>query len=64
MRHLVNWFKISSVSFLARVVLLTSTSADALDMKAWEGSINPETKERYISVELSSRLISTSRAEI
>jgi hypothetical protein len=29
-----------------------STPAVALDMKAWEGSTNPETKERYIPVEL------------
>jgi hypothetical protein len=52
MRRLVNGFKNFLVSFVAGVVLLTSTAAAAFDIKAWEESINPETKERYIPVEL------------
>jgi hypothetical protein len=38
--------------FLAGVMLFALGVAAGFDMKAWEGSTNPETKERYIPVEL------------
>jgi len=37
---------------VAAVASLVSAPAIALDLSAWSGSINPETKERYIPVEL------------
>lgn len=49
MRHLL---KISLPTLLTAVMALTSASAVAFDTKAWEGSTNPETRERYIPVEL------------
>src|SRR5207249_5418595 len=52
MRWFFGWFKISLPGLLAGGLALVSTSALALDIKAWEESINPETKERYIPVEL------------
>jgi hypothetical protein len=52
MRRLRHWFKISLAGLLAGTVALASIAALALDMKAWEGSITPHTKERYIPVEL------------
>ena len=45
-------FKILLPGLLTGVMTLVPASAVALDMKAWEGSTNPETKERYIPVEL------------
>ena len=39
-------------TILTGVVILFSNSVDAFDLKAWESSINPQTKERYIPVEL------------
>jgi len=52
MRWFFGWFKISLPGLLAGGLAFVSTSALALDIKAWEESINPETKERYIPVEL------------
>ena len=52
MQHPMNPFKNSLLSFMAGVMLLTSGSAAALDMTVWEQSTNPQTKERYIPVEL------------
>jgi hypothetical protein len=49
MRWFFGWFKISLPGLLAGGLALVPTSALALDIKAWEESINPETKERYIS---------------
>jgi hypothetical protein len=37
---------------VAGAAIVASASAFALDLKAWEASTNPETKERYIPVEL------------
>jgi hypothetical protein len=50
-RH-INWFKFSLAGLCAGAVALVSSSAVALDLSAWKASINPETKERYIPVEL------------
>src|SRR2546427_8067108 len=52
MRWFFGWFKISLPGLLAGGLAFVSTSALALDIKAWEESTNPETKERYIPVEL------------
>ena len=52
MRNLLNWFEISCAGFLAGVMVLIPAPAVAFDLKAWEESINRETKERYIPVEL------------
>src|SRR6266571_9036559 len=52
MRWFFGWFKISLPGLLAGGSALVSTSALALDIKAWKESINRETKERYIPVEL------------
>ena len=52
MRYLLNGFRNFLVSLMAGIVLLTSASAAALDMKVWEQSTNLETKERYIPVAL------------
>jgi len=45
-------FKIYLRAFLVPTLALACTPAIALDLKAWESSFNPETKERYIPVEL------------
>lgn len=52
MRRLLSWFKISLAGLLIGLMALASASAVVLDTKVWEGSTNPETKERYIPVEL------------
>lgn len=52
MRRLLGWFEIFFTGFLAGVLALPSAPAVAVDMKVWEESINRETKERYIPVEL------------
>ena len=52
MKHLFTWFEIFFPGFLAGVLALPSAPAVAVDMKVWEESINRETKERYIPVEL------------
>ena len=52
MKHLFTWFECSFAGFLAGLLTLTSAPAVAVDMKVWEESINRETRERYIPVEL------------
>lgn len=52
MRTLLNWLKMSLPGLLIIWVPSLSALALAFDMKAWEGSINSATKERYIPVEL------------
>ena len=52
MRRLPDWLEISFAGFLAGVMSLTSAPAVAADIKVWEESVNRETKERYIPVEL------------
>ena len=52
MRRLLGWFEFFFTGFLAGVLALPSAPAVAVDMKVWEESINRETKERYIPVEL------------
>ena len=49
MRRLPDWLEISFAGFLA---VPSSVPAIAADIKAWDDSINRETKERYIPVEL------------
>jgi hypothetical protein len=46
------WYENALAGLFAVMMASLSSSAFALDMKAWEGSTNPETKERYIPVEL------------
>ncbi len=52
MRRFLNSSKIILPCLLVGAVALGPIAAFAFDMKAWEGSTNPETKERYIPVEL------------
>jgi hypothetical protein len=52
MKLLHNRCKISLTVLLAGLMTSLSASALALDIRAWEGSINPGTKERYVPVEL------------
>jgi hypothetical protein len=46
------WSKLFLSILLAAPGTPCSTGAAALDLKAWEASINPQTKQRYIPVEL------------
>jgi hypothetical protein len=46
------FLNVSLAGLLTGVVALVAASAAAFDIKAWQGSTNPETKERYIPVEL------------
>ena len=50
MKCFLRRFEIALAGLVAAV--LTVDAAAGFDMKAWEGSTNPETKERYIPVEL------------
>jgi hypothetical protein len=52
MGYLLRWYKSPLLVCFAGFVALVCASAFALDIKAWEDSTNPETKERYIPVEL------------
>jgi hypothetical protein len=52
MGHRTNWLVISPLLFSIGFTVLASTSARAADSNVWETSINPQTKERYIPVEL------------
>ena len=52
MRCYHQWFKTSLLAFLAGFIVSGSAPALALDLKVWKASTNPETKERYIPVEL------------
>jgi hypothetical protein len=52
MRYLLRRYKSSLLVFLAGFVALDSGPAIAFDINPWEGATNPETKERYIPVEL------------
>ena len=52
MKRYLRGFKTSLAAFLAALIALGSAPALALDPRAWETSTNPETKERYIPVEL------------
>ena len=47
-----NWLVISPLLFSIGFTVLGSTSAWATDSNVWETSINPQTSERYIPVEL------------
>jgi hypothetical protein len=51
MKQLRTYFEIFAATLLAGTITLVSTTAVALE-NAWQGSINPETKERYLPVEL------------
>jgi hypothetical protein len=51
MTALVNWLNTALALLLMGVTILSTTSS-AADVKAWEESINSQTKERYIPVEL------------
>jgi hypothetical protein len=44
--------KILLPALLTAVIASAPATAIAIDMRAWEDSTNPETKERYIPVEL------------
>src|SRR5690348_8813453 len=48
------WFALLFSTFLAAsgLIALMPAAAFTFDLKVWEGSINPETKERFIPVEL------------
>ena len=52
MRHLLKRVKSALPGLLVGFMALESASAAAFDIKTWQGSTNPETKERYIPVEL------------
>ena len=52
MGHRTDWLMISPLVFAIGFTVLESTSAWAADANVWETSINPQTKERYIPVEL------------
>jgi hypothetical protein len=52
MKPLLNRFRILLIALVAGVFALFWNSAAALDLRAWEASINSQTKERYIPVEL------------
>ena len=52
MSVLVNWLNISLFLLLMGLTVVATTSVSAADIKAWEASINSQTKERYIPVEL------------
>lgn len=52
MKYPLKDFKVCFAALLAGAVALVSASAAGLDTKAWEGSTNPETRERYVPVEL------------
>ena len=52
MSVLVNWLNTSLALLLMGLTVLAATSVSAADIKAWEASINSQTKERYIPVEL------------
>ncbi len=52
MIHPFHCVRISLAGFFVAIVALVSTPAMALDTKAWRDSINSQTKERYIPVEL------------
>jgi hypothetical protein len=49
---ILNWFTIGLPGLIAGVITFAATPAFALDPKVWEASTNPETKERFIPVEL------------
>jgi hypothetical protein len=49
---ILNWFTIGLPGLIAGVITFAATPASALDPKVWEASTNPETKERFIPVEL------------
>jgi hypothetical protein len=52
MRHYLKCFKVSLPFFFAWFMALAPPGTFALDIIPWEDSTNPETKERYIPVEL------------
>jgi hypothetical protein len=52
MSRILNWFKLCLACSMAGFAAFISAPASAVDLKAWEASINPETKERYIPIEL------------
>jgi hypothetical protein len=52
MSVLVNWLNTSLALLLMGLTVLSTTSVSAADIKAWEASVNSQTKERYIPVEL------------
>jgi hypothetical protein len=52
MRTLLWRFKMSLPGLLVVAIASPSAPAPAFDFKVWEGSINRDTKERYIPVEL------------
>ena len=52
LKHYLKQLKTSLPGLLAWFMALAPASAIALDIKAWEVATNPETKERYIPVEL------------
>jgi hypothetical protein len=52
MSVLVNWLNTSIALLLMGLTVLSTTSVSAADINAWEASINSQTKERYIPVEL------------
>ena len=52
MNYLTNWRVSFSILSSIGVLIVTATSARAVDPNVWEASINPQTKERFIPVEL------------
>jgi hypothetical protein len=52
MSVLVHRLNTSLALLLTGLTVLAMTSVSAADIKVWEASINPQTKERYIPVEL------------
>jgi len=52
MRRYLQCFKTPLLVFLAWFIALGSAAPFALDIKAWEAATNPDTKERYVPVEL------------
>lgn len=52
MNGLLSWVKVSFPGLLIGGTILTTGSALAIDLKAWQDSINLEARERYITVEL------------
>jgi hypothetical protein len=52
MKRFLGRFEIALAGLVAGFVVLAVDAAVGFDMKAWDGSTNPETKQRYIPVEL------------
>src|SRR5713226_1628334 len=50
--RIFNWSTNGLLGLLAGLIALAAKTSLAVDLKAWEASTNPETKERYIPVEL------------